>query len=91
MLTDDGPVPPEDILDVLKALSSQDPSHLKAAEERLKQFGGQTGTWDTIHRFAADPSLPLDVRKQALIQFKNGALQRWRSRKSVFIFTFDSC
>jgi hypothetical protein len=83
MMTNEPPVQPGDILRVLQALSSQDPSAFKGAEEQLKQFGEQPGTWELVHQYAAQKDLPLDLRKQALIQFKNSAVTRWRSRKGV--------
>jgi hypothetical protein len=85
-MSNDQPVPPGDILNVLQELSSQNPVNFNSAEEKLKEFGERLGTWDTVHQLANDDSLPIDLRKQALIQFKNCAVSRWRSRKCVFAF-----
>jgi len=84
MITAIPPVQSEDVLRVLQLLSSQDPQVFKNAEEQLKQFGEQPGTWDLVHHHASQKNLPLNLRKQALIQFKNVAISRWRSRKLVF-------
>ena len=66
---------------VLQALSSQDPAAFKGAEEQLKEIGECLGAWDLVHEHAAQKQLPLDLRKQALIQFKNLGASRWKSKK----------
>lgn len=39
------------------------------------------GTYDALHEIAAQRTVPLPVRQQAIIQFKNAAVSHWKSRK----------
>ncbi|KZT42903.1 ARM repeat-containing protein [Sistotremastrum suecicum HHB10207 ss-3] len=77
----DQPVPPDQILQALVDATSQDPALLKSSAERLKAYADHPGTWDVIYTAASYRDLALHVRQMAIIQFKNGAITRWRSRK----------
>ncbi|KAG6903497.1 hypothetical protein C0995_005520 [Termitomyces sp. Mi166 len=74
-------VSPTELYEVLNAASSQDPSQLKASHERLKQMLDMFGTYDALHEIAGQRTVPLAIRQQAIIQFKNAALAHWKSRK----------
>ncbi|KAG5650758.1 hypothetical protein H0H81_011149 [Sphagnurus paluster] len=74
-------VSPTDLYDVMTAASSQDPSQLQASSKRLKQMLDMFGTYDALHEIAAQRTVPLPVRQQAIIQFKNAAVSHWKSRK----------
>ncbi|KAF8663451.1 hypothetical protein AX16_001021 [Volvariella volvacea WC 439] len=70
-----------ELYDVLAAASSQDPSKLEASSKRIKQMFDMFGTYNALHEIAAQRNVPLAIRQQAIIQFKNAALGHWRSRK----------
>ncbi|KAK0206374.1 armadillo-type protein [Desarmillaria ectypa] len=74
-------VSPAELYEVLVGATSQDPALLRESDKRLKQMMGLYGTFDALHDIASQKALPLPVRKQAIIQFKNEALKSWRSRK----------
>lgn len=71
----------QELLEIVYAASSQIPSQVQASTERLKSLLDNVGTYDALHEIAAEKSLPLPVRQQSIIQFKNSALSHWRSRK----------
>ncbi|KAG9317447.1 ARM repeat-containing protein [Chiua virens] len=71
-----------ELFHVVSLAASQIPNQLKASTERLKVLlDTHAGTYNALHRIAADVSQPLHVRQQSIIQFKNAALSHWRSRK----------
>jgi hypothetical protein len=74
-------VNPEELLNVISAAASQDPARVQASTDRLKEMFEMFGTFDGLSDIASQRSLPLAVRKQSIIQFKNAALGHWRSRK----------
>lgn len=76
-------VSPTELYDVMTAASSQDPSKVQASSIRLKQMLDMFGTFDALHEIAAQRTVPLAIRQQSIIQFKNAALNHWRSRKSA--------
>jgi hypothetical protein len=71
----------QDVYQVVVDASSQDPSLVQSASTRLKQMLDMLGTFDALQEIAVDRTLPTPVRQQAIIQFKNGALAHWRSKK----------
>ncbi|KAK7470477.1 hypothetical protein VKT23_001903 [Stygiomarasmius scandens] len=74
-------VSPEELFQVLTDATSQDPLRIQTSSNRFKEMLQQSGVFDALHQIAAEKSLPLPVRQQASIQFKNEALKNWRSRK----------
>ena len=74
-------VSPAELYNVMTATVSQDPAQLRASSDRLKQMLNMFGTYDGLHEIAAQRDLPLPVRQQSIIQFKNAAVNHWRSRK----------
>jgi hypothetical protein len=77
-------VSPEELYEVMVAASSQDPAQLQASSKRLKQMLDMFGTFDALHEIAAQrTTVPVAVRQQSIIQFKNAALHHWKSRKSA--------
>lgn len=76
-------VSPAELYDIVTGASSQDPARVQACSKRLKQMLDMFGTFDGLHEIAAQRTVPLPVRQQAIIQFKNAALNHWKSRKSV--------
>ncbi|TFK75774.1 ARM repeat-containing protein [Pluteus cervinus] len=72
---------PAELYNVLLAASSQDPSQLQSSSKRLKEMLDMYGTFDALYEIASQRNIPLPVRQLAIIQFKNAALNHWRSRK----------
>lgn len=72
---------PEELYDVVCGAASQDPRQVQASAARLKELLELPGAYDTLHEIAAQKTVPLAVRQQSIIQFKNAALSHWKSRK----------
>ncbi|KII94850.1 hypothetical protein PLICRDRAFT_47858 [Plicaturopsis crispa FD-325 SS-3] len=74
-------VSPNELYDVVCGTASQDYTVMQKSSERLKQMCDMLGTYDGLHAIAAERTVPLAVRTQSIIQFKNVALSHWRVRK----------
>lgn len=74
-------VSPEELFAVISDATSQDPSRVEPSAKRLKDLFQQAGVYDALHVIAATKTLPLPIRIQASLQFKNEALKNWKSRK----------
>lgn len=74
-------VSPQELYEALLGATSQDPQILHQSDQRLKAMLGLFGAFDALHTIAAERSVPLPIRQQAIIQFKNEALKSWKSRK----------
>ncbi|KAI0938258.1 hypothetical protein AcV5_001092 [Taiwanofungus camphoratus] len=72
---------PEELYNVLCGAASQDPAQVQESAKRLKEILDLPGAFDTLYEIAAQRTVPLPVRQQSIIQFKNSALGHWRSRK----------
>jgi hypothetical protein len=71
----------EELFNVISAAASQDPAQVQASSDRLKEMFEMFGTFDGLSDIASQRAVPLAVRQQSIIQFKNAALGHWRSRK----------
>lgn len=81
-------VSPAELYDVISGASSQDPATVQMSSTRLKAMLELPGTYDALHEIAAQRTVPLFLRQQSIIQFKNAALNHWRSRRlESMIFT----
>jgi hypothetical protein len=79
----------QELYQVVVNASSQEPSLVQSSSNRLKQMFDMLGTFDGLQEIAVQRTLPIPARQQAIIQFKNGALGHWRSRKYVlFAITY---
>ncbi|TFK55905.1 ARM repeat-containing protein [Heliocybe sulcata] len=76
-------VDPQELYDVICGASSQDPALMERSSFRLKSMLDYFGAFDALQEIAAQKSVPLPVRQQSIIQFKNAALSNWRSRRLV--------
>lgn len=74
-------VSPAELYDVLVDACSQDTVRLQRSSKRLKLMFDMFGTYDALQDIATQRTLPLAIRQQAMIQFKNSALGHWKSRK----------
>ncbi|KAH9938596.1 ARM repeat-containing protein [Fomitopsis serialis] len=72
---------PEELYNVVCSAASQDPAQLQASATRLKEILQLFGAYDTLYEIASQRTVPLPVRQQSIIQFKNSAISHWRSRK----------
>ncbi|KAF9534185.1 armadillo-type protein [Crepidotus variabilis] len=74
-------VNPTEVYEVILGACSADLTILQASSKRLKFLVEMFGTFDALQEIASRQDLPLAVRQQAIIQFKNSVLNHWRSRK----------
>lgn len=74
-------VDPQELYQVITQASSQNPAEVRTSSKRVEELLDYFGTFDGLHEIAATRSVPLPVRKQGIIQFKNKALNHWRSRR----------
>jgi hypothetical protein len=72
-----------ELYQVISDASSQDPSRVQRATQRLKELLDLFGTFEALQEIAAQRDQPLALRQQAMIQLKNSALNHWKSRKHV--------
>ncbi|KAJ7765016.1 armadillo-type protein [Mycena maculata] len=71
----------DEVYQVMTGAASQDPALFQASAARLKELLEMFGTYDALHEIAAQKAVPLVIRQQSIIQFKNAASSHWRSRK----------
>ncbi|KAF8592605.1 ARM repeat-containing protein, partial [Ramaria rubella] len=77
----------QDIYETLCGAASQNPATVQTSSKLLQEYQDRPGTYDQLHIIAAERNtVPLDVRRMAIIQFKNGALGNWKNRR---LFTND--
>ena len=73
----------EELYNVVCGAASQDPAQLQTSSKRLKELLDSPGALDILHQIATQRDVPLAVRQQSIIQFRNGINNHWRSRKCV--------
>jgi len=78
-------VSPEELYEVIVGASSQDIARMQASSQRLKQILEMFGAYDALQDIASRKQIPIEIRQQAMIQFKNAVVHHWRSRKYVLI------
>ncbi|KAI0832484.1 ARM repeat-containing protein [Trametes gibbosa] len=71
----------EELFNVVCGAASQNPTQVQASTARLKELLDIPGAYDVLQEIAASKTVALQVRQQAIIQFKNAATGHWRSRK----------
>ncbi|KAF8639750.1 hypothetical protein AX17_001012 [Amanita inopinata Kibby_2008] len=71
----------QELFQVISDAASQNPLLVQQSSKRLKHMLDMFGTFDALYEIAAQKSLSLYIRQQAIIQFKNAALGHWKSRK----------
>ncbi|KAM5532278.1 hypothetical protein V8D89_014036 [Ganoderma adspersum] len=75
------PVSPEELYNVVCGAASQNPAQVQESTNRLKELLTRPGAYDILHEIAAQKTVPLQVRQQAMIQFKNATTGHWRSNR----------
>nr|CAI5838056.1 unnamed protein product [Callosobruchus analis] len=66
------------VLDVLRQASSQDPSVLKPAETKLREWETQPGFYAVLLNILSDFTMDVNVRFMAVLCLKNGVDRYWR-------------
>jgi hypothetical protein len=74
---------PDELLQIVIGSTSQDPVTMKANDGRLKEMVQLPGVLVLLYEFAVQRELPVPVRLQCILQFKNNAVSQWRSRRSA--------
>ncbi|PVG00491.1 ARM repeat-containing protein [Serendipita vermifera] len=74
------PEPPslQQVFQVLQNAVSQNPMVAQAASQQLDSFKTTPGILQTIHMVAVERTIALDVRKMAILQFKNLVQPQWK-------------
>jgi hypothetical protein len=72
-----------DIFDALRNASSQDASQAAKSLETLQIAQKRSGAFTEMLSIAATNTVALDIRRVAIIQFKNVGVNNWRSRTLV--------
>lgn len=72
---------PEELYNVICGAASQDPAQVQTAATRLKELLQLSGAYETLYEIASQKTVPLAVRQQSIIQFKNNAVGHWKGRK----------
>ncbi|KAF8489124.1 armadillo-type protein [Gautieria morchelliformis] len=86
-MEDKEPVSSQDVYQALCGAASQDSATLQASTKLLQQYQARPGTYGHLYAIAAEKNtVPLDVRRMAIIQFKNGALGAWKSKRQIADF-----
>lgn len=78
-------ISPEGLYNVLCEAASQDPAKMQAASALLKDMLELPGCWNVLQEIAAQKTVPLPVRQLSALQFKNRALDHWRSRRCATV------
>lgn len=73
----------QQVFQVIADAASQNYVVAQAASTALDSYKGLPGFYQSIQLVAMERNLPLDVRKMAIFQFKNGAPMQWRRGQYV--------
>lgn len=69
-----------DVFAALRDAVSQDPSKAKSSLERLQEVQKRPSALAEMIRIASEKTVPLDIRRMAIIHFKNHGVPNWRSK-----------
>jgi Importin-beta N-terminal domain len=72
-----------DIFNALRNASSQDASQAAESLENLQVAQKRSGAFVEMLSISATSNVALDIRRMAIIQFKNAGVNNWRNRASV--------
>lgn len=70
-----------DIFQALEMASSQDPGRAQAGLKGIQDIQKRQGAFADMLSIASNRAVPLDVRRIAIIHFKNAATTQWRNRQ----------
>ncbi|KAH8118388.1 ARM repeat-containing protein [Phellopilus nigrolimitatus] len=76
-------VVPDELYNVIAGAASQDPAQVSACAARLKQMLDMHSTFDCLNAIATQRNVPLVIRQQSIIQFKNYGLTHWKAKRLI--------
>jgi beta-glucosidase/6-phospho-beta-glucosidase/beta-galactosidase len=74
------PLDPPAVFAALQNATSQNPAQLQAAAKAIEAMHKSADYLQIVQSIALERSVPLDIRKMAILQFKNVATSQWRTR-----------
>lgn len=79
------------VLEVLHQASSQDPSILRPAESKLKEWETEAGFYSILNNIITNHTLDVNVRFMAVLYMKNGIDKYWRKNAPNGITEPEKC
>ena len=77
------PLDPPAVFKALQNATSQNPAQLRAAAKAIEAMHKSADYLQIVQSIALERSVPLDIRKMAILQFKNVATSQWRTKMYV--------
>ena len=77
------PLDPPAVFTALQNATSQNPAQLQAAAKAIEAMHKSADYLQIVQSIALERSVPLDIRKMAILQFKNVATSQWRTKMYV--------
>jgi len=74
------PLDPQTVFTALQNATSQNPAELRAAAKAIEAMHKSADYLQIVQSIALERSIPLDMRKMAILQFKNVATAQWRTK-----------
>jgi len=74
------PLDPPAVFAVLQNATSQNPAQLQAAAKAIEAMHKSADYLQIVQSIALERSVPLNIRKMAILQFKNVAASQWRTK-----------
>lgn len=78
------PLDPQAVLTALQNATSQNPARLQAAAKAIETMHKSADYLQIVQSIALERSVPLDIRKMAILQFKNVATFQWRTKMYAY-------
>lgn len=75
---------PQAVFTVLQNATSQNPAQLQSAAKAIEAMHKSTDYLQIVQSIALERSVPLDIRKMAILQFKNVATHQWRMKMYAY-------
>jgi hypothetical protein len=73
----------QQVFQVILDAASQNYVVAQAASQQIDSYKTIGGFYASVQEIAMERNLPLDIRKMAIFQFKNGAPMQWRRTQYV--------
>jgi hypothetical protein len=74
------PLDPQAVFTALQDATSQDLARLQVADKAIEAMHRNADYLQIVQSIALERSVPLDIRKMAILQFKNVAISQWRTK-----------
>jgi Importin-beta N-terminal domain len=78
------PLDPQAVITALQNATSQSPAQLQAAAKAIKAMHKSADYLQIVQSIALERLVPLDIRKMAILQFKNVATSQWRTKMCAY-------